>query len=695
MAVRVTDTTPRAAGFVGTAVAARNNAIDLSPLAGAVGAFADNALAARQRADQVELVKTISDFNTASAQQLDAAARGYDGAKPGFANDALAAHDKLAGDMLAQISNPRIRERAQAEITAARGNFAAQATRLETDRTDDYALKTASDTVLQLRNQVLIDPSQEPAARRQISALAALVPAGARQKFIAAENQQLTDSFLEGRLRTDPFGLEREIKAGRLNAIAKPEDLARALNGIDAERKRRQAEAARQAALTRAVRSVELQSLMRDDLASLEATGQGVASVNIKEIASVLGADDAARYALRRDTALKSFRATEGIEDQSIGDIAARLQKLAPAAGAAGFADQSSIAAAAAARARAEINARLADPAGYYLARDANLRDVRAGYDARQAQGDPLQRRAFEAYAFRNLTRQQAGGVPPAQQRVLTKSEAATIAGNLTSGAPAERVRKLRDFAAGADLNFGRQADRVLQEVVAAGAPKELAVLRGLKNDPIAATTYAQAIEAGSSLTSLTAPSDRTRLSKEARAQSERLIATIGDAGTAATYEKAIASSAEYLMATQGLTPERAAREAARGFTDSYVFAGSYRVPRVIEDDSGRQQRLDTRAVVRSAEERLDRLVKDNGSALAPVGPSGLSDEARRRVYADFVKRNARWVTSADESGLDLVDGQGNPILGADGRPIAERFEALAAGRQSRAAPQDQKNGGR
>ena len=127
-----------------------------------------------------------------------------------------------------------------------------------------------------------------------------------------------------------------------------------------------------------------LQARLSDDLASIEATGQGNTSLKAEDVSATLGPQAAKDWLAQRARTRGVHEALDGIESLPEGEVERRLQTLQPQPGADGFTDD--MAAYTKARAKADkfMQARRADPA---LAVE-NLPAVLAARAAAQYEGD-------------------------------------------------------------------------------------------------------------------------------------------------------------------------------------------------------------------------------------------------------------------------------------------------------------------
>ena len=115
----------------------------------------------------------------------------------------------------------------------------------------------------------------------------------------------------------------------------------------------------------------------------------------------------------------------------------------------------------------------------------------------------------------------------------------------------------------------------------------------------------------------------------------------------------------------------QSAKEAVQGAAEAiinsrYEFRDGFRIPR---PSSGGQ----------SAIARIDKMMLDTISSLSPeiVDPpgsmAGVDDATRRAGYVEAVRNRGQWATLPDESGLVLLDENGNAVM-ARGRPVMVKF---------------------
>lgn len=110
-----------------------------------------------------------------------------------------------------------------------------------------------------------------------------------------------------------------------------------------------------------------------------------------------------------------------------------------------------------------------------------------------------------------------------------------------------------------------------------------------------------------------------------------------------------------------------AVRSAADAFINSrYEFRDGYRIPKPSVGGE-------------AAIERIDQMMADTVAALSPelIDPpgsiEGVDEATRRSGYLEAVRNRGQWATLPDESGLVLLDENGNAVT-AKGRPVVVKF---------------------
>jgi len=164
------------------------------------------------------------------------------------------------------------------------------------------------------------------------------------------------------------------------------------------------------------------EKLIGDDVASLAATGKGVAlgglPLSADEVSRVLGPEKAEAWSTARGQALQLFTATDGLAKLTPEQIEQRLAGVAPKAGAEGYADAEQVFGQAARAADAILKKRAEDPATAVDEAFGLLQDEALAADP-------------GALAAARMDRQAALGIPELSRQPLSNAEAKRMAQRL------------------------------------------------------------------------------------------------------------------------------------------------------------------------------------------------------------------------------------------------------------------------
>lgn len=630
--------------------------------------------------------------------ELDA---GYDGSQPDYAGQVVALHDAAAAEII-DSAPAHLQGRVTQQLTSQRLQLLGSAMEVEQRGEQAYVLgqaRSAGDATL---NAILTAPSMYETAVAGVDQVLAGLPAAARGAERARLLDGYTDAYLGGLIRNDQedqaIGL---LEGGSLDTRLRPETKERLLSL--AVRKRDEPDAGDMIA------ALQADAAMRDNLASIAASGQPIAGADPAALAALLSPAELARYTLEIETAKRVHAATPGFSGMTEGEIAAHVAGLAPEPGTPGFAEAQqrySLAQQAAAR---EVKAREEDPAAWAMGAAPQLGAALAGL----GEGDLRSRqRAAATYAAGQMALQAEAGIPVAERRVLAKGAAAEIVARAEGDAdPANGLRGLSAVLEAFEPPTGATAgqlrdgfanrNRVIAELKAAGADEgDIAAALDLGADPVRLGRYVAATR-GAAYEALTGQ-DKTDLNGAVDRALRPYLTSF--AGVPASREL---TAGRRLMAQRlaaermssgggGMAAAAAASEAAEVVAGQYRFVGpqGWRMPARMaqhrDPESGATQQ---RTAEVGASRLLGALMVQDGSGLYTPADNGRgqNDEQRRRRYADTVRSAGRWFTTADDSGLVMMtpnlDGGWTPALQGDGRPIAYTWGQLVnAGRATTAS---------
>ncbi len=222
------------------------------------------------------------------------------------------------------------------------------------------------------------------------------------------------------------------------------------------------------------VEAARVEDLIKDDVASVQATGKGLdpndSGLSPDKVGALLGPEKLEAWRAGRALAERNWQATAGMETQTAAEISTRLDLLTPKAGTPGFADDEKIFKAASDRAKAVLKARADDPAA---AVEASFPDVAALAD----EADPQDPDAMQALVSARLQAQAALGIEELGRAPLTKQEARALARAVTAQPdPAKSAEAMTALVDQVHAAYGPHADAVLTQVLQVqGVDREMA----------------------------------------------------------------------------------------------------------------------------------------------------------------------------------------------------------------------------
>ncbi|WP_375460022.1 cell wall hydrolase [uncultured Enterovirga sp.] len=210
---------------------------------------------------------------------------------------------------------------------------------------------------------------------------------------------------------------------------------------------------------TRVGERAQMVTLLNDDLASVERTGQGIPDLNRERVQKALGDEGASHWLSERARAHGIYEALDGIDTLSEGDIEQRLRKLEPRPGTVGYVDETKTYERARKQADKHIQARRVDPA---LAVD-NFPTVKAARtEAKYTQigeAKVIEPASAQRIVSARIAAQQQIGIT--EPMAVTKSQAREIARQLRSGENDDD--KLKGFVGSLHATYGEDlTDQIL-----------------------------------------------------------------------------------------------------------------------------------------------------------------------------------------------------------------------------------------
>jgi lysozyme family protein len=279
------------------------------------------------------------------------------------------------------------------------------------------------------------------------------------------------------------------------------------------------------------------------------------------------------------------------------------------------------------------------DPAAYVLGNRQDIAGMIGSKDPGQVQTGIRSLLAVE----RDL------GAPTSD--VLSKGAAQNIINQFNNPAdPDHRAEGMNDVINGMAQRYGSYFPQVMQELTRKGMPDEAYALLLTRGDPGTASRMANAINNRKPLEKLMEGNpDKKDVDQgvtTALADLSRTVSAQGDGAATMARLTGAARLYAYQLVQEGVPASKAADTAAHDvISQHYTVQGSYRVPKGV--DAG---------AVSSGADAFQSAISDKD--LAPMGslvsPTA-SQETKQQMTAQIARRKAIWVTTPDESGLQLV----------------------------------------
>lgn len=210
----------------------------------------------------------------------------------------------------------------------------------------------------------------------------------------------------------------------------------------------------RQAEAGAAIYRGQVTSQVRDDLASMEQTGQGLSSLSADRVKSALG-DDAANAWMRQRQLAQTFHDSTA-DFASLPDdlIQKRVAGLAPVPGQDGFVDAQHSYGKAAQAAEAVIQQRQTDPAAA----------VSSDHDVQKASNTASMRSpaSYQDLVNARIAAQTKIGIPQAMQSPMTWQESQTLLAPLIKALPGQQKEALQQVVQQVSSLYGNHADAAM-----------------------------------------------------------------------------------------------------------------------------------------------------------------------------------------------------------------------------------------
>lgn len=176
-----------------------------------------------------------------------------------------------------------------------------------------------------------------------------------------------------------------------------------------------------------AVQRVELQTAMRNELATLQSTGKSTDLVDDTAVSTVLGEDDYVKWIAQRDRAQRIYTARDGVGGMTLQEMDDRLQEYTPNPGSPTYADDQEVQAAVEKEIDRVTKARYREPTEGAMM----FPDVKAQWDKVAASEEP-QPGDVQEFVRLNLERQKEFGIKPGSEQPVPRPWAVAIGQQLS-----------------------------------------------------------------------------------------------------------------------------------------------------------------------------------------------------------------------------------------------------------------------
>ena len=489
---------------------------------------------------------------------------------------------------------------------------------------------------------------------------------GALDEALRVSRADLAQNAIKGLIERGDLNQARAAIAEGPMAKYVSGDLAASLtNAIQAEERRREAEARQRAALARAEAKADIALLEQDTMTEIAATGRSASQDRLQRAYTVAFSDQpemAARLRNRVNNAVTFYTETTAIAGNSPEQDAAYLEQLKGRISGENAA-QAQVQFDAASRAVATKRKELAEDGFSYVVRtNPQIRQALAA-----AGNDPEQFRRVVA----TIDQKQADlGVPQHRRTYIGESQAAAVASEVNALAatnPEQAADRLETMA----KTYGPLWGNVLNELAGKSLNPVFVTVARLDEarDAVVRTNLVSAIASADAARRTVPETDQKDMKEQLDREYRDFAGTMvyrGAAGVALlAREKAAAEALALRYRQQGLRPSEAATRAAKELVnDRYDFEKTFRAPKRM---GGR---------VDSAARQVQNSLLAENMQPALGGDPSLSEAYRQRAALDAA-RSGVWVNTPDGKGIELLQQDLRPVILRNGQRVRIMFNAL------------------
>jgi hypothetical protein len=651
----------------------------------------------QDEADRLDLYTRKQSFSEAGTTQFIKDFEEGRAAEAGYLENLTKDWDAKAAQEVADAPEP-LRARLALELREARGQLLAQHRDTAINARTEAVASKAQGGLDSVVNETRIAPGMMEGnlvkVEQMVDALDVRAPI--KTKLIEEYKGQVALASLEGRIEVNPAAVVRDIKAGKFGELLDPAKLNAALNAAqnEVERRAREAEAkareneirqrqlaaiakaeqrdrkihaAEMQAIRRASLGPSAQAAMMDNLASLSMSGRPSANAPSRaQMLDLVGPEGVARYDLAREKAVKTFAATGSFDALAPSELQQRVAGLRPKPGQAGYAEALEVYQGAAEKASNVLKARQTDPVAYWRGTEifgdavGRLRKSRPNLTQSQA----------ETLILSDLQKRK-GGATDGRVRLLSQDQAGALAAQLRPGTGTRGAGNALKLIDDLGKQYGPNAGLALADIADAGKLPQIAALSAIA--PGARRTAAELLFAP------TTTSLDNKGKKEVEAGLRRNLSPLLSSFGNSRGGREVADQAGVLgvtlvsqMEAQGVPRREAIQQVTSMFQGDYDFKEGLRFPQGVPNGP----------VLSGARQTRARILADPTVLAAVGGTPAMPEKQRQQEYRMRLQgqSGARWINTADDTGLMLVDGNGMPVRLKNGQLARFSWNELRSG---------------
>ncbi len=698
----------------------RASALETARIAGAANQHEANVMAAPLAAQAANLkasqvTQGVMDFNGAMAPDFENLKLNHVATSTDLPAQTDAVFQQHAATVLANTPD-EIKPYVQAQLTQQRAAYQSEALQYQIAHGQTALLSGAEDQATTLANSVLSAPTSYANARDTLlPQIISNLPAGLQAQALKAGRNQLAIARINGLVQSDQADLAKsELNGGLYDSALEKEQKVSLLARVDAA-----AESSGPDAVAEAAKHIAAQQQLQAEVYARLSTGKST-GYNLATAANVLSPTEIAQGQLQLKAADTQFAAAGAVRAMSNAQVQSLAAAPAPDPTDPDYVTKLSTWQASQTAAAAELKARQ-NPGAWAF--DTNSKPAMKGAGAAAAvvsqdrgavnqanwaaflQTDPSARHtAASTYAGFMLSSQSAAGIDPSARQIVPQTEAARLAAGVINAPAAQKLVAMQALAGIVDampLSFAMPdgssaAPRALlakQLLAAHMSPVELSAIVDFSDDPHG-TKLGRFVAALNDPT-LKKPMDKAEgqvLPNAVKAALTPFLSSVQPLPGAQDLAQARIDRtqlvARELMASQGLSAQKAAQTAAADMTAGYQYVDTWRMPAALANAStwnfgalGPLHANGAQLARAGAANLLGTLTGNNGANLyAPATNPGTPAD-QRRLYAAQVNTSGRWVTQPDDSGLTLMvphtDGTWSQVADRYGRGVSATWQQL------------------